>query len=349
MTVIVNSPMTADDNRRTTALGLFFSALTSFVSQNRVWPLARLAGTLWRALNNIGTDREVFRFLKLSTLGDIVPHNPRFALKYLTRNYLAKDLTVVERASCFIHHYTRLRALLPNSIFCQTLRGDVTLHEIYECGHRFALTMGLSRPCDKEGEMSLNLLVDDEIVFLLSFTIVPGWVVKSEAAETLLISRIQGIKGCFHQIHFATKALHDVAPSALLLAVLQGVADAFRIGEIVAVCANRQNSYTEELASAFKSAYDDFFEELGMAKNAAGFYFSPTPIEDKPLALIKRGHKLRTKEKRAFKQRIRSASVGFFDKFVPVSAVAVRMTFTGRPPHAQIPCKRAYALGSYEG
>jgi hypothetical protein len=70
------------------------------------------------------------------------------------------------------------------------------------------------------------------------------------------------------------------------------------------VCASRQSSYSEEFSSQYRSAYDDFFTELGVSKSNAGFFVSPVPLPEKPVTLIKQGHKLRTREKRAFKRRI---------------------------------------------
>jgi uncharacterized protein VirK/YbjX len=262
----------------------------------------------------MGTRCEVHRLLELPPFTEHAQSNPRFALKYLTRDFLLRGLTVGERAACFVHHYRRLRAELPEHLLLQTLRGDVVLHEIAEGPDRFTLTMGLPKSLDKEGEMSINLLVDGKIVFLLSFALVPGWVVKSEAEEVLLISHLQGTKGAYRQIHLATKSLHEVAPGAILLAAVQGVATAWGIGQIAAVCAVRQTCYTEDLAATFKSNYDDFFAELGMVRNSAGFYLRAVPMESKPLARIKQGHKLRTKEKRAFKQRIQLACAVFFER-----------------------------------
>jgi uncharacterized protein VirK/YbjX len=181
--------------------------------------------------------------------------------------------------------------------------------------------MGLPKPLDKEGEMSVKLLVDGEIVFVLSFAIVPGWVIKSEAAEVLLITQIQGRRGAYREIHLATKALHDVAPAALLLAAVQGIANAFGIAQLAGVSAVRQSCFTPECAAAFKGAYDDFFAVLGMTRNAAGFFLSPVPIEEKSLACIKPGHKLRTRQKRAFKQQIQLACAGFFEELERVRSI----------------------------
>jgi uncharacterized protein VirK/YbjX len=213
-----------------------------------------------------------------------------------------------------------LYAALPDQLLRRTLREDLTIHEIPEGANRFTLTMGLSRPYGEEGELSLHLRVNGEIAFILSFTIVPGWVVQSQAAEILLITRLQGVKGAYPPISLATRALHDVAPAALLLAALQGVAVAFGIGEIAGVSAARQSSYHRDYATFFKEAYDDFFTEVGMSKGATGFYHSSVPIQGKPLALIKQGHKLRTREKRAFKQEIKLACADFFKKFAPAAS-----------------------------
>jgi hypothetical protein len=177
--------------------------------------------------------------------------------------------------------------------------------------------MGLSRPNMIEGELSLNLRVHGEIVFILSFAIVPGWVVKSFAAEVLLVTRVQGVRGCYSQISLATRTLHDIAPPALLFAALQGVASALGIVGIAAIPAARQCSYSEEDAASFREAYDDFFVNLGMTKGEAGFYLSSSPIQEKPLAFIKQGHRRRTKIKRAFKLQIREACAEFFAKLTP--------------------------------
>jgi uncharacterized protein VirK/YbjX len=277
---------------------------------------------------------------------EVARSNPRFVFKYLTPDYLVRGLTVAERASSFTHHYRRMQSTLPDLLLRQTLHGDVNLHEIHRGDDRFTLTMGLPQPLDKEGEMSLNLRVNGEIVFVLSFTVVPGWVVKSESAEVLLITQLQGRRGAYQQISLATKALHDVAPAALLLAALQGIGTALGIDQLAAVCATRQTCYTVECASAFSTAYDGFFNELGIARNAAGFFVSPVPIEEKPLAWIKQGHKLRTKDKRAFKHEIQKACSAFFEEFAPLRKTAAMATASESPAGFDLMAHQFFCLQS---
>ena len=277
----------------------------------------RLCVWIWNAYTHIREVREVLALLARFTLySEMLQSNPRFGYKFLAGNYLVRGFSISECASCFIHHYRRLRELLSGRLLRQILQDEVTLHAFPGGGDRFTLTMGLSRPYDNEGELTLRLRVGGDIVFVLSFTVVPGWVIESQAAEALLITRLQGIKGRYDQISEATKAMYDVAPSQLLLAALQGVADAFDIRAIAAIPADRQTSYKKDAASTFKESYDDLFSGLGLSQSATGFFSSAVPIGQKPLASIKRGHKLRTKEKRAFKQHVQLACSEFLQEFV---------------------------------
>jgi uncharacterized protein len=290
----------------------FLRWLFILVRQKNSWSPAVIAGEFWRYLINIGIRREILSLLKLPPLAEITQNNPGFAFKYLAPNYLARSFTGSECLSCFLHHYRRIHVALPENVLRQVLQGYITLHEIAEGGNRFALTMGLSGPiCDKEGELSLDLRVNGKKVFNLSFTIVPGWVLKSEVKEILLITRIQGTLGSRSQIRLIQKAFHEFFPSKLLLAALQGLADAFGIGELQAVCATKQRAHTKECAAILERRYDDFFAKLGMVKTAAGFYSSPIPIEGKPLASLKARNRSRARKRRAIRQQVQSACAAF--------------------------------------
>jgi uncharacterized protein VirK/YbjX len=267
---------------------------------------------MWGLLTNLGTQREILRLLELRPLDEIAERRPRLAFKYLLHDYLARDFRVPERASCFLHHYRRMHCVLPESALRQILQGDVTLYEIREGCSYFALTLGMPEPTfDREGELSIHLRVDGKVVFNLTFTISPGWVVKSEAPEILLIARIQGTKGCNKQIKLARKVFHDYSPRTVLLAALQGIADAFEIGEVAAVCATNQISYKSKYAATLKRGYDDFFTKLGMVKTAAGFFSCSIPIKSKPLSSFKGRAKYRAKKRHAMRQQIKSACTAF--------------------------------------
>ena len=273
---------------------------------------SRLARVALRILGHLPCQIEVLRLMKHPVFAQVLPFNPRFAIKFAADDYLVRDLSVAERKTCFIHHYTRLRSLLSGSMLRQILHRSVCVFELPDGESVYRVMAHLSRRWDKEGELSLDLELDGVGIYVISFSIVPGSIVKSEAAEVILISRMQGMKGKYGLIQQATKTMNDVAPAWFLLAVLQGFAEAFGIREIVAVSAMRQPAGGENCEEEFRKSYDDFFNSLGVVMGPEKLFRCPVPIPERPLQDIKRGHKLRTKEKRAFKREVADVVRHFF-------------------------------------
>jgi uncharacterized protein VirK/YbjX len=276
------------------------------------WSASRTARVALRILANLRCQFEVLCLIRHPLLAEVLPLNPRFAIKFAADDYLARDLSVAERKTCFIHHYNRLLGVLSDRVLRQILHRSVSILEIREDDKVFRMMAHLSRLWDKEGELCLELELDGVGIYVISFSIVPGSIVNSEASEVLFISRLQGMKGKYKLIQNATKAMNDVAPASLLLAALQGFAEAFGISEFVGVSAVRQSAYSEAQAEVFRKSYDEFFLNVGAVLSPQNLFRCPVPLPEKPLQEIKRGHKLRTKEKRAFKRDIADAVHRFF-------------------------------------
>jgi uncharacterized protein VirK/YbjX len=285
---------------------VFLTSLRKLAVQKYYWSPVRLPRVVWTMAGKVPTQFRVLRVLSQPAYRQLMKVNPRFPLKYLGLDYLARGLTVKQQAECFIHHYRRLSDLLPENVLAKLLLDDLLLDDIREGDDSFSVKMGLSRPWDDEGELSLNFEVNGKVVFVLSFTFIPGWVVRSDAREVVLISRLQGVKGAYGEIRRATKAMCDIAPPAFLFAVLCGVAEAFGISAMAGITGimKPEFHFYEGEAAHINQAYDGFFTELGATKGSAGFYLAPMPPEEKPMTSIKQGHKIRTRNKRAFKREI---------------------------------------------
>jgi len=242
--------------------------------------------------------------MRFPAFAEFLQTNPRFRFKFLIRDYLVRGFSTAQRTACFLRHYKRLHSTMSADLLHRILHRQVTVFDARREQLHLEVNLCFSRPFEKEGELSLNLHVDGVVVFVLSFTIIPGWVVDSDAEDVLLISRLQGTNGYYPLIRSATRALHNVGPAAFLLAALSGLAQAFGTSQMAGVSAVRQSSYTDELSIFYENAYDDFFSEIGVPKNTSGFFLGPLPPDDKPLASIKQGHKIRTKEKRQFKSQV---------------------------------------------
>src|ERR1035441_3480947 len=169
-------------------------SLFRLAGQRRTWSPILLAGEVWRLLNNIGTQREISGLLRLEPFSEALQISPRFLFKYLTPYYLALGLTVRQRSSCFIHHYRRLHKTVCVSALHKMFNGSVTLHEVDYSGSKFAITMGWVNSVldkDMEGELSLDLQIDGEKIFNLSFTFIPGWVMDQDYPEIMFVTRLQ--------------------------------------------------------------------------------------------------------------------------------------------------------------
>jgi uncharacterized protein VirK/YbjX len=286
--------------------GKFWPSIWKLARQPYYWSPERLPRIVWTLARKIPTQLRVLRVLSRPSYRQFIHADPRFPLKWMALDYLARGLTVTQQADCFVHHYQRMPEVIPESVLLRVMLGQIQLVEIREGNDCFAINMGLSRPWDNEGEFSLEMEVNSKMVFVLSFTLVPGSVVQSEAREVMLISRVQGVRGCFDEIQLATKTMQDVAPPALLLAALCGIAEAFGIRAMAGINATMKPEFHfyEGEAANIHEAYDGFFAELGATKGHGGFYLSPLPPVEKPMVLIKRGHKTRTREKRKFKYQI---------------------------------------------
>ena len=292
-------------------------SLLALVCQRIAWSPGLIGGELWRLLTNIGAYREIRSLLRSHPFTEITEENPGLGLRFTVPNYMARSFSGEERAACFLHHYRRIKTALPEDVLRQIFKESVTVYQVIEGGVRFAWALGTPHwPNDREGELNLSLRVNEDPVFHLSFNIIPGWIVKSDAEEVVLITRLQGARGARSLLRIIHSCLHDYSPRALLLAALQGVADAFGIREIDAVCAADQRSYNDNRAAALKRGYDDFFKAQGMLLGPAGQYFCKTPIEPRPAASFRGRDRSRARKRLAFRRNIQSNCAEFFQHLI---------------------------------
>jgi len=235
---------------------MFITQFLRMASQRHYWSSpSRLGRILWSILSNLPRQFEIFRILSLPVFNELVLLDPVFPFKYLSTDYLITGLTAEQRGCCFAHHYRFIEARLPDHFLRQRSQREITVFENREGDSAYAITLGFPpKYAIWEGEMRLQLLVDGVQVYVMQFTIVPGRVLRSDARDAVFIQRIQGSKGRYQQIHAATKALHDVAPPALLVAALHGLASAWGIREMAGICAESQFCYDEKSAALFKES-----------------------------------------------------------------------------------------------
>ena len=291
-----------------------FLSILSYFLRKVVFSPARLLRVLTRMASNLSMQFRVFQLLRSGVYARFVCANPAFLFKYLSPKYLIRDLPVNTRTTCFLRHYLWLHSAMPHTLLRRILVDDVNLIELHQDEHLFAVALGRSREVadtrhiDHEGEMSIHLLVDKVHAYVLSFTIVPGWVARSNAANVLMITRVQGSLGVFPKIAMAARAMHGIPPEMLLITALQGVGQALGVSTMAGVSAARHLCYDQHDDAIFRKCYDDFFARIGAVRNAADFYLAPFPLPEKPLSEVKRGQKTRSRARRAFKLQVAAAA-----------------------------------------
>jgi uncharacterized protein VirK/YbjX len=294
------------------SFGVLWKSLRALSNPPMLRKTRMMAGLLSRMAICIPTQRKIAGLFKDAVLNETAQVFPRLPYKHLTCRYLLRDLPIPTCAECFFHHYDRLRTVLPIWLLRRTLLDKTTLFELEENGVRLAITMSHSMPFDTEGELSLNLQMGDKIIYIMGFSIVPGRIVQSSAKDVFLITRLQGTKGVHKELSQATKSFGDVGPIALLFAALQGIGNIFGIDTAACISGTMQISYDAQYASSFQRSYDDFFLQRGIQPNSGGFFITPLPLEEKSMDDIKKGHKIRTREKRALRREVQQACVDFF-------------------------------------
>ncbi|MGA8172973.1 MAG: DUF535 family protein [Methylocystis sp.] len=292
--------------RRYYAASLF---IINVIYKHRDWSLAAFVKlfTVFPSivLFNLRSQRHIFKLMKRPALSGIAKIQPQFPFKHISEPYLAHGLTPSNRINSLVHNYNFLDENISELFLRDMVNGLIPVYDTVVNDSHYSVVIGLSGPPFKEGEMSLELHLDGFRIFVMSFSFVNSSIIDAGSrSNSILISRMQGGRGCFNLIKAATKDLQDTSPPHILFAALNGVAVALNIDFIFGTSAAKHVCGAKHNAELFQSAYDDFFKSVGATEAVNGFFRFDVPVGNKQIELIKRAHRSRTKKKRRFKSTI---------------------------------------------
>jgi uncharacterized protein VirK/YbjX len=260
-----------------------------------------------RILGNLRELRAVMTLLTDEMLSELPKVQAAFPFKFLHERLFCRGLSTRDRVQCLLQHYNFLRSALTPSALQQILFSETcVLFQIIKNDHTASITLCLPSH-NIEGELSLLFKVGDEHIYSLSFTIVPGYVVRSTAERAILISRVQGVKAKSVQFRIATTALIGVAPPMALLEAVQGIGRAFNISHLYGVSAERHPTFTRKYAELFSRAYDEFYAANGMTPENGGFFHGTIPLMQKPISSARSSSRRRIKLRRGMRKSISDA------------------------------------------
>ncbi len=273
-------------------------ALIELSQERAVSKPTKVARVVARILLNFVSHARVVALMRSPVMAEAAQLYPRMRFKHLTDDFLARDLGVPDRVRCYTHHHRRLLDALEHGFVRGIIVGHETIWSLEAGENQLRIDLGLSIDYDKEGEHSLQLRCNGEVVYLVSFTIVPGCVVGCPAREVALISRLQGAKGHSRLLSCACRVLDDMPAPIALVTALCGICRALGVEALACVSAENQTAYMTEYDAVFRKAYDGLMDALGVKRNERGYFVSTLPLPHKPMSEIKEGHKVRTKRKR---------------------------------------------------
>lgn len=225
-------------------------------------------------------------------------------------NYLARSFGEMQRVRAYFGHYGFLTEALaePALQALITRRPTVYAHAASAADCRVVVTATHER--HEEGELQLQLLFDDEVLYVMGVTVVPGELLGLADRHALLISRMQGVAGAFWEIRQATKGFGDIHPRAVLLAALRGIAEGLGIAAIAGVAGANQLAWRPGKGDAYAKTYDEFFAAAGAVPLGRDFHLLAPAPERKAAAPVSRAHARRAERRRRLRAEITTAAAG---------------------------------------
>lgn len=262
----------------------------------------------------------VVRALNQTSARAITMRYPNYVNKYVT-DYLAKSLGKQTRREILKYHHEFLDKHVAKNFYEQLfeLRPILWQEDIED---DYAISISFDETYHSEGDIAITFSRNNVVLYLLSFTIVPGHLVGVAEPQVLFIGRLQGSKGVAEEIKVATKACHDIAPANLLLAAAEMIASQLGINAISSVGNEEQLAISSGRSSGCYFDYDVFWKSHLVCDDDTKFYTIPVPFPGKSLDQLSAAHRRRARKKRQLKKDIadrvgEAFAVRFVKRFEP--------------------------------
>jgi uncharacterized protein VirK/YbjX len=316
---------------RDRAIGQFFQFLKSFwagtvylilrLCRNNIFVFASrfrqcLCGET--IVRTIVEHLEVLRVLNGGGARALIKRDPNYANKYF-RPYLAKSFSKSAKRAILKFHHQFLLNHVNESFYERISQGGWVLWSETIEESRYAISMSFDAQWHSEGDVSLALYRNDILLYLTSFSIVPGSLIGCAAEKVIMVGRVHGSRGQAAAVRDAMHECQRIAPPHLLLVAVQAIAAALAIDTVAGVTSQEQLVKREQNATKFLFDYDAFWETFARTTKGAIVYAIPVPFARKEPPTGASRTKARRQRQR-FKEQV-AANVGaaFAREFVKTS------------------------------
>lgn len=288
----------------------------------RKFDASTVGGAIFAVLANPGRHYRIVRAISGFRGGVLHRHQPHLHLKYLNPRHLSHALDTSQRAEALLYNLRFIQATFTEAALDRMVDGGIVAWR-FDGDHH--LRLGFEHLYTTEGELTLGLRDGSNELYALSFTFVDGRLFDQRPMPVIFITRLQGGRGVREFIDDATHLMGQTHPRLVLMAGLQGLAQAVGIDTAIGISASDQVC-RDEFSTAESVSYDRFFETIGASlclarvdsPNAAParYYKIDLPLPEKDIALIKVSHRSRSKAKRLFRRRVADEVFRTIEPFV---------------------------------
>ncbi len=260
-------------------------------SRHRAWRLVILASSLPSYLR-------YYVRLKSSRYGAVVPAgDPFFERKFVTP-YLASFLSPRQRLDIQSHLCRVLDEDFDPRRFTARLPDGIELWTLHKDGRRLSIVLRLPQRTMLEGDLTVEVQLDGQMLHRISFAFVPGSVLGRPEANLVFIGGSQGVHGTRELAREAARLAGEINPPNLLLIALRALAAGMGTAMIAGVAAACQ-SVVGRADTTSLGAYDDLWRaNHGEAHD--GYFVMPVDVPENEA--IEGANRSRTRRKRRLRQ-----------------------------------------------
>lgn len=221
------------------------------------------------------------------------------------RHYLSKNLRVGQRVGYVLEHYRFEQDYFDVSYKRQVYSpSGLCLWKHIADGTEFAIQLALADRYAAEGDLCVRLMVDGERLHAISFS----WVRirRSDGDKTAMYVGLNQGRWQRDQEYMEKFSLffpHN-SPNFACYAALQGVAQAARINELLAVSSEFQVCSSPKKSDTFDHAYDWFWKAVGGVPDRTYGYALPIPWPIRDLRDVASKHRKRAAMRRVLLENI---------------------------------------------
>ena len=237
---------------------------------------------------------------------NLLDNHGKLKYKWLKKS-LGTKLNASQRLEILIHHYNYVKINLDKVIFNEKIYIGIELWVKKYDDNEIKITLA---SLDKkwigrrEGELILNYIFNEQVIYSLAFTIAPGSLFNCTYKDILFISGMQSNNKFSYEYLFAKKILLEVTPQKILFFALIGVAEGLKIKCIKSVSAKTRADVRESV-SIFINTYDLFLDSIyGIKRGINDYYSLEFPWLDRPRAEVRRCHRGRSLRRTVLKREI---------------------------------------------